>query len=170
MNTSINGARDNRNRDHQPAVDADDDIELQPLMITNNTNTNPGHDNNGNDGHSDTDVKRAAHRVSGGTSSVANRMTGRRETKDSGNGAAHNSNGNGNGHNHIDVADIESGNGNGDAPHCRICYGDHVQEKLVVPCACSGSMKWIHISCLNRWRLVTLPHAHHYAGHRWPTL
>jgi hypothetical protein len=47
--------------------------------------------------------------------------------------------------------------GGEEAPHCRICYGDHLQERLVVPCACAGSMRWIHISCLNRWRLVHPP-------------
>lgn len=44
--------------------------------------------------------------------------------------------------------------GGEEAPHCRICYGDHLQERLVVPCACAGSMRWIHISCLNRWRVT----------------
>lgn len=35
---------------------------------------------------------------------------------------------------------------------CRICYEDSTNEALINPCACAGSQKWIHESCLQRWR------------------
>lgn len=34
---------------------------------------------------------------------------------------------------------------------CRICYDDQSQEKLISPCKCSGSVKWVHNSCLQKW-------------------
>ena len=35
---------------------------------------------------------------------------------------------------------------------CRICYGDDSVERLISPCWCTGSMKYVHLSCLNQWR------------------
>lgn len=35
---------------------------------------------------------------------------------------------------------------------CRICYNDDSVEHLISPCLCTGSMKYIHLSCLNQWR------------------
>ena len=36
---------------------------------------------------------------------------------------------------------------------CRICYeGDRPDDKLFSPCLCSGTCKYIHVSCLNKWR------------------
>ena len=35
---------------------------------------------------------------------------------------------------------------------CRLCYGGEEDGPLVQPCACNGSMKWIHQHCLERWR------------------
>ena len=38
---------------------------------------------------------------------------------------------------------------------CRICLGEEdLQEKdgqLIAPCKCSGTMKYIHLSCLKNW-------------------
>lgn len=36
---------------------------------------------------------------------------------------------------------------------CRICYGeeDTASNPLVQPCKCSGSMKYIHLTCLKQW-------------------
>ncbi len=36
---------------------------------------------------------------------------------------------------------------------CRICYCDdkEVESPLIYPCSCSGSMKYIHFSCLQTW-------------------
>ena len=40
-----------------------------------------------------------------------------------------------------------------DEPVCRICFcGDETGENLISPCLCSGSMKWVHASCLDEWR------------------
>lgn len=36
---------------------------------------------------------------------------------------------------------------------CRICFDDDTStEQLVAPCKCNGSSKWVHLSCLRRWR------------------
>ncbi|XP_076069795.1 uncharacterized protein LOC143041653 [Oratosquilla oratoria] len=34
---------------------------------------------------------------------------------------------------------------------CRICYSDDIHEELTSPCQCSGSMSFVHKSCLERW-------------------
>jgi len=34
---------------------------------------------------------------------------------------------------------------------CRICYGSQEEEQLIAPCRCSGTMKYIHQSCLMTW-------------------
>ena len=36
---------------------------------------------------------------------------------------------------------------------CRLCYGDFSDGVFIAPCLCAGSMKWIHVSCLNTHRL-----------------
>lgn len=33
---------------------------------------------------------------------------------------------------------------------CRICFGED-GDKYVSPCKCSGTMKWVHQSCLDAW-------------------
>jgi len=41
------------------------------------------------------------------------------------------------------------------APTCRICYGEGdqgVDDPLISPCLCRGSMRFVHVSCLNAWR------------------
>lgn len=36
---------------------------------------------------------------------------------------------------------------------CRICFSPEApEEKLISPCKCRGTSKWIHIDCLNQWR------------------
>ena len=39
---------------------------------------------------------------------------------------------------------------------CRICTGDEysLEDPLIEPCNCSGSIKWVHKSCLDHWRSV----------------
>lgn len=38
-------------------------------------------------------------------------------------------------------------------PECRICYNSSTPaDPLVIPCLCRGSIKWIHTTCLRRWR------------------
>lgn len=35
---------------------------------------------------------------------------------------------------------------------CRICFGNEEDGKLISPCLCKGSMKYIHKTCLETWR------------------
>jgi len=35
---------------------------------------------------------------------------------------------------------------------CRVCFGDEDGGPLVQPCACRGSVQWIHVHCLEQWR------------------
>ena len=35
---------------------------------------------------------------------------------------------------------------------CRICF-DSTSEPLIQPCKCSGTMKYVHTSCLQKWIL-----------------
>lgn len=39
---------------------------------------------------------------------------------------------------------------------CRICLDGPGRQGFIAPCLCSGSMMWVHQSCLRRWQLVTL--------------
>lgn len=39
---------------------------------------------------------------------------------------------------------------------CRICRDGDLDEDLVTACRCEGSVKWIHPSCLNRWRVAAV--------------
>lgn len=37
-------------------------------------------------------------------------------------------------------------------PVCRICYGEEANDDpLIQPCVCSGTMKYIHVSCIKQW-------------------
>lgn len=53
----------------------------------------------------------------------------------------------------------------GDVPTCRICFdtgngsGD---ERLFSPCLCRGSMRYVHVGCLNQWRCTATNSAAHY--------
>ena len=38
---------------------------------------------------------------------------------------------------------------------CRLCLEGGYDGPLVQPCACSGSIKWIHEHCLERWRRMS---------------
>lgn len=35
---------------------------------------------------------------------------------------------------------------------CRICQDETNQDDLISPCLCSGSIKWVHRHCLDKWR------------------
>ena len=40
-------------------------------------------------------------------------------------------------------------------PLCRICFeGAHSNDKLLAPCKCTGSSRYIHQSCLRKWRFT----------------
>jgi len=49
---------------------------------------------------------------------------------------------------------------------CRICFGgvnDILESgKLISPCKCKGSMKYVHVNCLNDWRLASANKASYY--------
>eukprot|EP01064_Diplonema_japonicum_P002864 TRINITY_DN11854_c0_g3_i1.p1 TRINITY_DN11854_c0_g3~~TRINITY_DN11854_c0_g3_i1.p1 ORF type:complete len:399 (+),score=51.85 TRINITY_DN11854_c0_g3_i1:60-1199(+) len=45
--------------------------------------------------------------------------------------------------------------GRGEPAVCRLCFDDEETTetgKLFSPCLCTGSMRYIHVTCLNRWR------------------
>jgi hypothetical protein len=44
-----------------------------------------------------------------------------------------------------------SSNESPDEKICRICL-EHTEEPFISPCKCKGTQKYIHRSCLNRWR------------------
>ena len=37
-------------------------------------------------------------------------------------------------------------------PMCRICLGDEEDGRLISPCLCKGSMRFVHVECLTMWR------------------
>lgn len=43
-----------------------------------------------------------------------------------------------------------------DEPQCRICFGGPSDEpdcgRLISPCLCSGSMRHVHVGCIQQWR------------------
>lgn len=45
-----------------------------------------------------------------------------------------------------------------DSPQCRICYEGEIEsgEDLISPCNCTGSVRHVHTSCLNRWRALNI--------------
>jgi|UniRef100_A0A6C0C0B3 hypothetical protein len=56
----------------------------------------------------------------------------------------------------MEILDISD---NLDIKECRICFlteEDDPNLEFISPCACSGTSKWVHIECLNRWRLESV--------------
>jgi hypothetical protein len=43
-----------------------------------------------------------------------------------------------------------------DAKQCKICLGGEEPElgRLISPCKCKGTIKYVHLECLNQWRKV----------------
>lgn len=41
------------------------------------------------------------------------------------------------------------------SPVCRICYGGREVGRLISPCPCSGTLRFVHLECLNSWRLAS---------------
>ena len=37
---------------------------------------------------------------------------------------------------------------------CRYCYMDNNQKTFIAPCKCSGSIKFVHIYCLEKWKKI----------------
>eukprot|EP00743_Colponemidia_sp_Colp-15_P008916 GILK01009729.1.p1 GENE.GILK01009729.1~~GILK01009729.1.p1 ORF type:complete len:335 (+),score=28.17 GILK01009729.1:46-1005(+) len=46
---------------------------------------------------------------------------------------------------------VSSSPNSSEPPVCRICLENDTQKKLISPCKCSGSMRWIHEDCLKQW-------------------
>ena len=40
---------------------------------------------------------------------------------------------------------------------CKICYNGNEEEPLLSPCNCSGSIKYVHQSCLMKWLKARKP-------------
>jgi hypothetical protein len=49
----------------------------------------------------------------------------------------------------IDLSDVES---ESCEAQCRICLESDNIRNLIAPCTCSGTSKWVHRTCLDRWR------------------
>ncbi|KAI1316986.1 hypothetical protein EDD11_009144 [Mortierella claussenii] len=53
-----------------------------------------------------------------------------------------------------------------DERQCRICLGGADEEdtlgRLISPCLCKGSMKYVHVECLNAWRARSPKRESHY--------
>lgn len=47
---------------------------------------------------------------------------------------------------HIELDDPQ------DEKMCRICHAGVEDGRLISPCSCTGSMKYVHITCLQKWR------------------
>ena len=45
---------------------------------------------------------------------------------------------------------------------CRICLDTHNNSRLISPCSCKGSNKWVHEECLKKWRLLNINKNHFY--------
>ncbi|KAL1503099.1 hypothetical protein AB1Y20_011162 [Prymnesium parvum] len=39
---------------------------------------------------------------------------------------------------------------------CRVCYAGAEAGRLFSPCRCSGTMRYVHVDCLNSWRLASV--------------
>merc|ERR1712150_135476 len=53
----------------------------------------------------------------------------------------------------------------GEVACCRICFDDEESPesgRLFSPCKCSGSMRYVHVTCLNRWRASSVNQASFY--------
>jgi E3 ubiquitin-protein ligase DOA10 len=46
---------------------------------------------------------------------------------------------------------------------CRICFGDAEDGRLISPCLCKGSMRFVHAECLTMWRNTSANQASFFA-------
>lgn len=37
---------------------------------------------------------------------------------------------------------------------CRICFDEEKNDEFIAPCLCSGTSKYVHISCIEKWREI----------------
>ena len=40
----------------------------------------------------------------------------------------------------------------GEEARCRYCFDGADAEELIAPCDCSGSQRYVHLSCLHKWQ------------------
>lgn len=56
---------------------------------------------------------------------------------------------------------------------CRVCFCGEEAGRLLAPCRCRGSCKYVHVSCLNEWRVASAnPHSFYrcdQCGYRYRT-
>ena len=38
---------------------------------------------------------------------------------------------------------------------CRICFNNDKDDEYIAPCLCSGTSKYVHRDCINRWRVLS---------------
>eukprot|EP00742_Colponemidia_sp_Colp-10_P017519 GILJ01020157.1.p1 GENE.GILJ01020157.1~~GILJ01020157.1.p1 ORF type:complete len:277 (-),score=15.98 GILJ01020157.1:41-871(-) len=48
---------------------------------------------------------------------------------------------------------------------CRICKENATSEELVAPCECTGSCRYVHQSCIDRWRFESVRRNSQYSTH-----
>lgn len=48
-----------------------------------------------------------------------------------------------------------------DEYQCRICLENGMRKEFIAPCKCTGSSKWVHRICLDKWRSVREEKAFH---------
>ncbi|RUS73541.1 hypothetical protein EGW08_018699 [Elysia chlorotica] len=53
---------------------------------------------------------------------------------------------------------------------CRICQDGELYEKLVSPCLCSGTVGFVHVSCLNTWLQITSRTSCELCGFPFPVM
>lgn len=39
---------------------------------------------------------------------------------------------------------------------CRFCFEAGDGQRLVAPCACTGTQRWVHVACLRKWQTACL--------------
>ena len=52
-----------------------------------------------------------------------------------------------------------------DEKTCRICLSNEIEEagdRFVCPCKCKGTMKFVHLTCLNQWREKSVKNSSYY--------
>lgn len=42
----------------------------------------------------------------------------------------------------------------GKKKRCRICFERHEQDDMIAPCSCSGTNKYVHKDCLDKWKAL----------------
>ena len=55
-----------------------------------------------------------------------------------------------------------------DEAACWVCYGGEEVGALISPCACRGSVRFIHRACLRQWLTSSMGDSHHAAQRRCP--